>query len=299
MVKNSFTDLLLNYEKMSRDKKMQRLQDLENMMARFQGRKPRIVSIKKTDKVKEIVEMIEGQNRMPCAYYSRSDKNYIHILSLKCEALDVIKDVIHEGWHAFVDDFINKKVTLKVFSKLDKEDFVKQQKYLPAIYDKFDKANAMPVYDSCYAEEKINYQENSIILIKLILDSIENVNDAIALQEALLCSMLYVVVNEKRAGPLQRQLGVNYDVLKNEAFESEESETVDLSNMGAIRDEIDPELLKFYQKLCVPMKQFSQVGDNKMISDEAKKQIQGEFVDSMLKEYQSYVSLMLKSKKKG
>lgn len=299
MKKNAFTDLLFNYEKMSRDKKIQRLQDIENMMARFQGRKPRIVSIKKTDKVKEIVEMIEGQNRMPCAYYSRSDKNYIHILSLNCEALDVIKDVIHEGWHAFIDDFINKKLTLKLFSKIDKEDFIKQQKYLPAIYDKCNNANAMPVYDSCYAEEKINYQENTIILIKLILDSIENINDAFELQESLLCSMLYVVVNEKRTGTLQRKFGVNYEDLKNQVFNDEESETVNLSNMGTIRDEIDPELLKFYQKLYVHMKQFSQVDDNKMFSDEMKKQIQGEFVDRMLDEYKSYVMFMLKSKKKG
>ena len=81
MVKNAFTDLVFNYEKMSRDKKMQRLQDLENMMARFQGRKPRIVSIKMTDKVKEMLQIIEGQNRKPYAFYSRDDKNYLHILT--------------------------------------------------------------------------------------------------------------------------------------------------------------------------------------------------------------------------
>ena len=51
MKNTAFTDILFNWDKMSTNKKIQRMQDFENMIARFQGRKPRKISIKPNQEI--------------------------------------------------------------------------------------------------------------------------------------------------------------------------------------------------------------------------------------------------------
>lgn len=62
MKNNAFTDILFNWERMPKSKKMQRLQDLENMIARFQGRKARIISSKSDA---EFISKHIGEYRAP------------------------------------------------------------------------------------------------------------------------------------------------------------------------------------------------------------------------------------------
>jgi predicted Fe-S protein YdhL (DUF1289 family) len=47
MVKNAFTDILFNWQRMSREQKRVALQELENTNAKFQGRKPRRIIVRK------------------------------------------------------------------------------------------------------------------------------------------------------------------------------------------------------------------------------------------------------------
>lgn len=76
-------------------------------------------------------------------------------------AIDAIKNIIHEGFHAYVDDFVSGRVsTLKVYSELDAERFFIEEENLPAIHEAFEKTERMLLYDSMYVEEKTNYYEN-------------------------------------------------------------------------------------------------------------------------------------------
>ena len=70
MKMNAFIDILINWDKMSRKMKIQRLQDLENMLARFQERKPRTV----TDRIDDEIRKLIGEGREFDGYYSRSNK---------------------------------------------------------------------------------------------------------------------------------------------------------------------------------------------------------------------------------
>ena len=157
---NAFTDILLNWEKMSKSKKIQRLQDFENMMARYQGRKPRTVTTKIDP---EFVSRIIGDYRDAVAFYDRSDGTKINILTLDVDALEAIRNTIHEGFHAYIADFLSgKSKILKTYSKVDAEKFYQEEENLPSIHAEFCKTGRMPLYDSFYIEERINHKENSL-----------------------------------------------------------------------------------------------------------------------------------------
>ena len=50
MIKNAFTDIIFGWERMTTSQKVERLQALENMIARFQNRKARRIITKKNNK---------------------------------------------------------------------------------------------------------------------------------------------------------------------------------------------------------------------------------------------------------
>ena len=298
MKNTAFTDILFNWDRMPEKKKLQRMQDFENMIARFQGRKPRKISIKPNQ---EILESI-GADRLPEAYYCRSDSEHLYIFDLKAPALDILKDIIHEGFHAYIHDFITGKVkTLKTFSKLDAEKFFIEEENLPVIHEEFASRELMPLFDSFYVEERVNYAENSIYLVKQIMDSIESVNDAIRLQEAFIMSLAYHADNTIRGNGFERKNKTSYDSIVVDALNKEFEEKVEVDKTGKIITEIEPELLEFVMRACDKYKEFSNLahGRSMIMTEQARQMAIDQKISEMIIMYRNYVMAMLKSKKKN
>ena len=298
MKNTAFTDILFNWDKMSTNKKIQRMQDFENMIARFQGRKPRKISIKPNQ---EILESI-GADRLPEAYYCRSDSEHLYIFDLSIPAIDILKDIIHEGFHAYIHDFITGKVkTLKTYSKLDSEKFFIEEENLPAIHEEFASRDFMPLFDSFYIEERVNYSENSIYLVKQVLDAIESVQDAIKLQEAFFMSLAYHADNIIRGRNFERKYKADYDSLVVEALNKEAEEKVEVDKSGKIVSEIEPELYSFIMKACDKYKEFSNLahGRSMIMTEQARQAAIDQKLTEILFMYRDYVMAMLKSKKKS
>lgn len=304
MKNNAFTDILLNWDTMSNNKKIQRLQDLENMIARFQGRPPKTVTTKVEP---ELLEAI-GQGREPEACYNRRGGK-IYFFDLKMSAIDAIKNIIHEGFHAYVDDFIQGKApVLKTYSKVDQERFFIEEEHLDAIRTRFSEGDSahqkeqggfFPLFDSLYIEELLNYQEDSMYIVKNILDSIESVPDAIRLQQDYIFAYGFDVDNELRAQKYERLYGKSYEMLVVEALNSEEDfEKVDMSKCGKISDDIDPEFLSFYQKGRALYKQFVLAQKSPILFGQAKEEQMSQAINKMMMHYRDYVMAMLKKKKK-
>lgn len=298
---NAFVDLVFNWDKMSRNKKIQRLQDLENMIARNQGRKPRTIVTKLTvSTISEAGLGLEVGDRSPSACYSRHDKSKIYLLDLKQDVFEVIKDIIHEGFHAYVDDYLEGKVTLKLYSEVDKERFLFEEEHLPVIAEAFSKANAMQLYDSYYAEERLNYSEDTLYMLKLIFDSIENVNDAIKLQEAFVKSFAFYCDNEMRGRSEERRLGFKFDdmVLKALQEAGEDAEKCDISKAGKIIEKIEPGIFEIFKKIVPLYQRFASVETNVLMTESAKNIERENISNNILLEYSAYVKAMLKQKKK-
>lgn len=298
MKNTAFTDILFNWDRMPEKKKLQRMQDFENMIARFQGRKPRKISIKPN---KEILESI-GADRLPEAYYCRSDSEHLYIFDLSIPAIDILKDIIHEGFHAYIHDFITGKVKiLKTFSKLDAEMFFIQEENLPAIHNEFEERNLMQLFDSFYVEERVNYAENSIYLVKQIIDSIESVNDAIKLQDAFIMSLAFHADNTIRGRNLERKAGATYDTIVVDALNKEAEETVEVDKTGKVISEIEPELAAFVMKACDKYKEFSNLahGRSMIMTEQARQAAIDQKLTEILFMYRDYVMAMLRTKKKN
>ena len=302
MRKNAFIDLLLNWDTMSKHTKIQRLQSVENMMARYQGRKPRIISTDYNAFTIKNIGLIKVEGRDPSACYSRHEKDKIYILDLKQDVYEIIKDVIHEGFHAYVDDFIEGRVpSLRLYSKFDKERFLFEEENLPTIAEACLNADAMQLFDSYYAEERLNYQEGSLYMIKLILDSIDSVKDAIELQKAFTFCLTFYSDNERRGKNEERRLGIKYDDLVLQALQAagENPEKCDVSKAGKIYDETDPELLKFFNELSQAYQKLVSVRTNILMTPQAK-EAETERLSQMFNEvYSSHIKSMLKAKKKN
>ena len=298
MKNTAFTDILFNWESMPVHKKIQRMQDFENMLARLQGRKPRKVSNKPNQEVLKTI----GADRLPEAYYCRSDKEHLYIFDLSIPAIDVLKDIIHEGFHAYIHDFITGAVkNLRIYSQMDPEIFYIQEENLPAIHDELLKRDFMPLFDSFYVEEKVNYSENSIYLVKFILDSIESVQDAIKLQEAFIMSLAYHADNTIRGKNFERTYNTNFDNLVVEALNKDYEEKVEVDRSGKISTQVEPELHDFVMKACDKYKDFSNLVHGKsIIMTEAGRQLaMDQKLAEMVIMYRNYVMAMLKAKKKN
>ena len=305
MRNNAFTDILLNWETMSNNKKIQRLQDLENMIARFQGRRPKTV----TNKIEPDIFKLIGKAREAEGCYSRRGGK-IYFFNLKgMSGIDAIKNVIHEGFHAYVDDFIQGKVpVLKTYSKVDKERFFIEEENLETIKTRFAEGDSkhskedsgfFPLFDSMYIEELLNYQEDSMYIVKNILDSIDSIPDAIKFQKAFLFAFAFDVDNELRAKGYEREYGATYVSLVVEALNTDEDyEKIDMSKCGKISDCIDSEFWGFYQKGREIYRQYVMAQKNPLMMGAAKEQQMEQTVDKMMLLYSDYVKSMLKKKNK-
>lgn len=297
MRNNAFIDILFNWEKMSKAKRVQRLQDLENMIARFQGRKPRTITTKYDPKfVKEHV----SKDRNPEAFYSRNDRNRLYLLTLNMPAIDAIKNILHEGFHAYVDDFVSGRVSvLKLYSKLDSERFFIEEENLPAIYDEFEKNGRMLLFDSFYIEERSNYIENSIYMTKMIIDAIDNPVDAMSLQKHFIFALAFGVDNERRGHKLERKFGTTYESMVVNALNREDCEKEKIVKTGKIVNGIDSGYLEFFNKASLLYKEFVSVSDSPLMNLEAKRKAEQEVVDKISVLYSDYVLKVLKEKKKN
>lgn len=296
MKNNAFTDILLNWETMSAKKKLQRMQDFENMIARFQERKPRKISIKPK---KEILDII-SKDRLPEACYARNDSEYLYVFDLSMSAIDVLKNIIHEGFHAYVHDFVTGKAkTLKTYSEVYPEIFYIQEENLPAIHDEFVKRNMMPLFDSFFIEEKINYNENSIYLVKHIMDSIESVQDAIKLQQDFVFSLAFSSDNMIRGRDLEKKYKTTFDEVVVDALNSSNDEK-DRVKKGRIISDIDPELRAFVMKACEKYTAFSCILKQKsmLMSEKGRKEASDKILDEITKMYRDYVMSKIMAKKK-
>ncbi len=297
MKNNAFIDILLNWEKMSQSKKMQRLQDLENMIARFQGRKPRTIAIKYSSKF--VADNI-GSFRDPEAFYLRSDSGKLYFFKFNLSAIDAIKNIIHEGFHAYVDDFVSGRVsTLKLYSKIDKERFFIEEENLPAIHEAFEEGEKMLIYDSMYIEEKTNYYENSLYITKMIIDAIENPFDAVRLEKDFIQGLSYGMDNERRGHKFERKYGVTYEDVVVQALNRDDIEKEQVVKTGKILDQIEPEYLEFFNRISKVYKEFVSVSDNPLMNPGAKKEAETELAVKLSTMYREYVMKVLKERKKG
>lgn len=293
MKMNAFIDILINWDKMSRKRKLQRLQDLENMLARFQERKPRTV----TDKIDDEIRRLIGEGREFDGYYSRSNKKNICVAKLDGNALDAIKNIIHEGFHAYIDDFVSGKVkTLKLYSKMSKELFEIQEENLEAISSHFRETERMPLFDSFYIEERVNYKENSMYMTKMIIDAIENPIDAMKLTEAFIFSLMYYCDNERRGKKLEREYGSTYDEMVTEALNVDGYEKDKVAKDGVVRDNIDPEFAEFFEKACKYYQQYADASYNPIMRPDAKREEEAKALDKLNSLYRDYVLTLLRKK---
>ena len=289
---NAVTDLILNFDKMSQIKRLQRYQDLENMMASFQGRKPRTVTLKPN---REVLQEIKKMGRSPVAYYSRNDRTKIYILKID-SAIDVVKDIIHEGWHAYIDDFIRGVVSLKTYAPIDRNKFILEEEYIESIYKEFTSRDLMPLCDAFHYEERINYLENSIYLTKYIIDSIQNPTDALILEVPFFQSLYYYVANEKRGRSIEHSNRVNYDKIVADAIAQKPAKTTDLSKLGKIHDMIDEDFLKFFIKVVTNYQEFYECEMASIMNPEVKNQIMSKKLANISQLYNDYAKNKIKSK---
>ncbi len=296
MKKNAAIDILLNWKKLTMNQKIQRLQDFEHMISRIQGRKPR--KIQTEDKMGEFKNM--DSEREASAYYSRNDINNIYFFKLGSDpAIESLKLLVHEGFHAYIDDFVNGRVpTLRLYSKLDKERFMIEEENLPAIAKKFKDKHMLPLFDSFHIEETLNYLEDSIYISKFIVDAIESPYEAKTLLPTFVLSLGLHVDNIDRGKNLELKYKTTYEDVVIEALNEPFDDKVDISKMGKIQDEINPEYLEFYNNISKQQSKIISLIDNKFMMPNAKEKLIQEMADELQNIFMRYIVENLKAKKK-
>ncbi len=296
MIKNAFTDIVFGWERMSVSEKQERLQALENMVARFQNRSPRKIVIKKNG----VFSSKNSSYRDAAAYYSRAEKENIYVGNLNVNAVEAIKNIVHEGFHAYIDDFISGEVeSLKLYSQMNLEKFYIEEENLPAIMNEFIKRRMMPLFDSFYVEERVNYQENTIYMLKMILDSIESPYDAMRYSNTLLSVLDYAYDNEKRGKTYESRYGTTYDNVVIQALNKEFDEKCEISQNGRIVQVDDAEFIKFVNRAMRFYGEYSSAENSLFMTAEMSKKVQQNAAENILLTFNDYVRKMLRDKKKS
>ena len=296
MVKNALSDILLNWNKMTNEQKAARLQDLENMVARFQERSPRKV-ITKVNK-KFVTEHI-GNYRLPSAYYMREDRDHIYMLDLSCDAIEAIKNIIHEGIHAYFHDFIQGKIqTLKLYTQMNLEKFYIEEENLPVIREEFEKRHMMPLFDSFYVEERVNYQEDTMYMVKMMIDLIENPMDAMRLSESIILSLDFASENEKRGKTYESRYGLTYDDIVIAALNKDFDEKYEIVKTGQIHQIEAPDLSRFVKRAIRFYGDYTSARSNLLMTEEMKSRAEQESIGNIIETYKVFAMRMLREKKK-
>lgn len=297
MVKNALTDILFNWDKMTNSHKQLRLQDLENMVARVQGRRPRkVVTNPKIEIIKNYIE----DYRCPAAFYCRTDEDYIYIIDMDCEVVEIVKNIIHEGNHAYFHDFILGNVnSLKLYSPMNLEMFYIQEENLHAIGNEFDSKKMMKLFDAAYIEERVNHQEGSMRLAKMMLDAVESSGDGLLMYGKVIRALSFAYENEERIKREESLCGVTYDDVVIEALNKSCDEKCEVCKVGHIQQIEDEAFLRFFRKMMQSFKNLDNLRDNLLINDIVRTRLCTEEKEKVQEIYSNYVMKLLREKKKS
>ena len=293
---NPFIDILLNWSTMPNSKKKGRLQDYENMLARRQNRKPRKFEIA-TPKIIEHTET-DMEAREAGAFYSRNNPSKMYLLRLDPDGMTNARFVTHEGFHAYMHDYISGKCDLKLFSVVDKELLYSEERDLADIKKGFTDAKMLPLFDIAYIEERLNHQETSLIMIELLLEAIETPKDSEILLEYFIYAIEDACINEQRIKEYERLYGVKYEDVKAHAIANYTEQKVKISRAKKVVDNINPELLTLFEEAKKIYHQITENNDNLLLiaNTDSQTKIKENLRDRFGELYYGYVRQMLQRK---
>lgn len=309
MKRNIVTDILLNFDQVSQSKKLGMLQDFENTNAKKQARKPRIIT---TIVPQDIKDSLKNQNAEASgACYDRRTKKKIYILDdlekkinpmdydpLNSGPIYFLNLVEHEGWHAYVDDYVNKTITLKTCSKIDKDRFFDEQKYFNVIRDYCNKKGFLYICNNCHSEERVNYHENTLNLTKYIIDAIENTDDMQILEDDFIHALYFYAINERMIKDMEKSIKCTYDEVYANATAEVEDQTriIDMQKAGKIIDNIDEEHLNFINAAVEKVNECINVQFNRFLSQENQIILYNEKIDNLREFYRKHIIEQLQKK---
>ena len=297
MVKNALSDILFNWNKMSKSYKLTRLQDLENMVARDQGRKPRKVVLNPD---MNIVKRYIGTSKCPAAFYSRYDKEHLYIIDDDCEPVEIVKNIIHEGDHAYFHDFVSGEVNaIKMFEKIDLEMFYIEEENLPAINREFEIRGLMDLFDSAYVEERVIHQDCAMRLLRMMFDLVESEIDAGLLYHNVLHALGYAYSNQAKIKDEERVNNVTYENVVIDALNKECDEKCKICKTGHVQQIKDEAFMRFYRKAMQSLKNLDNIRTSMLMDDLTKKRMEKQEGNNAMQAYMNYVIRLLREKKKG
>lgn len=293
MVKNALVEILIDWKNLSDVQKIKKLQELENSLAKFQGRHARTIVLSDSN-FSDI-----NQNYYASAYYDRETGENIYVLNLEEVAINNALNIIHEGFHAYIDDFLSGKVkNLTLLSKVNLERFFMEEENLPQIYNEFYDGQMSPLFDRFFIEERLNFTESSLYFLKYLLDSVENKKDIEELNNFMLFAVDYSGMNEIDGKTYESRYGLTYDDVVINALNKENIKQIKIDKTGKCNQAYDVGLLKLYETLIKYHKNVVNSLDSLFISDDEKEKIANANILKMTENYQNYALNMLKEKVK-
>ena len=177
MEENVFDEILKYWNTFDTKEKIAHLQMYENINAKLHNRLEREVVFVEPKQKKDL--LIAGQ-------YKKDEPVLLRIAKVKIDKYDAIRALdttYHEGYHAFVHDFLDNINDLKTFSNLTKNDFFTEFKQnilmlfamLRRNRDSQDKISQY--FKDYYYEEQLVYKESLIFMLYNILKLSSNKSD--------------------------------------------------------------------------------------------------------------------------
>ena len=239
MIKNTFTQLVNHWSEFDKQKKLDLLSRLEFENANFQNRMPRILV--ETENIEDFA----------LACYSPLNPERISIKPLTNQSvITLIEAVLHEGFHAMVDDYFNNKADLKCFSKIDKSKLHHEKAYSHLIHYRAQLQDAKWQFALSFYEEVLAREESMLQLVNLFLNSFETEYDYYMHHKEVLFPFVCIVARD-RAIEAEDARGKNYDIIKHHAmiFDAYRFPTfvVKVDTKKKIKDEINPRLNQFFK----------------------------------------------------
>lgn len=249
MKNNALVDILINWENMPKSKKKSRIQDLESLVANRQGRKPRIIeySLEKI-KGKGIDSSLLNAKDNGAACYIREFPTKIFVLNFNEDGPTMAKYVVHEGFHAYMHDYINGKVNLSTITPIDKERLFLEEQHAEDIIKEVANNGLFLVFNTNFIEEKINFQETTLIMLEILFDSIENAYDANILLPYVLNIINQVHEMDILREMYDKQYGVKYDDVVSSAIINNNEPQTNMQKVKKVIDNRNPGLLEFFNK---------------------------------------------------
>lgn len=296
MKNNTFTKILNNWKKWSVAQKLRELQNLENLNAKKDGRRPRKIVFKP-----ELLSNPIFEGRTPAAFYSRSDSENITFLEFEFEPLETIYYMMHEAEHATVDDFVKNKSDLKLLQKVDTEKLLLEFECLNYIGE-FCNNNQLfqRLFDQKYAEEQLAINEPILNIVNMLSECIDSYKDFPVVGEALimLCYMKYE--RENIAKNLEKQLSGTYEqiispILEKQLSKSKAERFVNLSTRKKVISGLDTEVVKNFNAIYQKYSEWHNYRDSVFISNNVKERVSNELFALL----NQYMILCLKKNQMG